>query len=383
MNSRERILTAVARREPDRVPFDLGSTVVTGIHVRPSEALRSYLGLPARDTVIFDLIEQAAVVADDLADRLGVDARAVYANPPSTWRFEPREDGPYRYYTDEFQIRWRMPVEDGLYYDTASSPLAGDRTLEDVDRFAWPDATDAARFVGMRERAERIAYLEQRATVAPTIGSGLMDTAAFLRGFEDFYADLAGNPALACKLMDRVLEMKVAYWSKVIDECGPALDFVCEGDDLGTERGPLMSPRTYRSLVKPRHRELLDYIHSRGVKVLFHSCGGIRPLIGDLIEVGVDALNPVQVSAAGMDSAELKAEFGRELAFWGGGADTQRVLGVGTEADVRAEVRRRLDDFMPDGGFVFNAVHNIQANVPPEHVMAMWETVREYGDYGT
>jgi uroporphyrinogen decarboxylase len=381
MNSRERILATVSHRVPDRVPFDLGSTVVTGIHVRAYERLRSILGLPAEETIVLDQIQQLAAVSDDLIEVLGVDVKGVHSSPGAGWQFVPRTDGGYREFVDEFGIVWRMPVDGGFYYDMVAHPLAGDCSRADAARYPLPDPVDPARFVGLRDQAEGIAYGERRATVGKSLCAGIMETAAWLRGYEDFYADLAADPGLASALMSRILELKIAYWGTVIDVCGPALDIACEADDLGGEHSMLVSPATYRTLLKPLHRELFSYLHSRGVKVFFHCCGAIRPIIADLIDSGVDILNPVQVAAAGMDSAGLKAEFGRDVTFWGGGIDTQRVLPFGSSDDVRAEVRRRLRDLMPGGGFVFNTVHNIQADVPAENIAAMWETLREHGEY--
>jgi uroporphyrinogen decarboxylase len=163
--------------------------------------------------------------------------------------------------------------------------------------------------------------------------------------------------------------------SDVIDVAGNA-------DDFAGQHGMLISPRTYRKIAKPRHKQLFNFIHKHSnAKIFFHSCGSIRAVIPDLIEIGVDIINPVQVSADGMDSAELKREYGKDLTFWGGGVDTQRVLGVGTPQQVREDVKRRLNDLMPGGGFVFNTVHNIQGNVPVENIVAMLETVQEFGAY--
>jgi uroporphyrinogen decarboxylase len=179
-----------------------------------------------------------------------------------------------------------------------------------------------------------------------------------------------------------VLEQKLTYWERALDLFGDLIDVAKEVDDLGGQNDALISPATYRRLLKPRHRELFQFIHSRShARVFLHSCGSIRRLIPDLIDAGVDILNPVQVSAANMDTRELKADFGSELTFWGGGVDTQRVLCQGSTSAVRNEVRRRLDDLMPGGGFVFATVHNVQADVPPENYMAMWETLREHGEY--
>jgi uroporphyrinogen decarboxylase len=200
-----------------------------------------------------------------------------------------------------------------------------------------------------------------------------------MRGYEDGYIDMVAKPNLAARIMDRILELKLGYWERVFAELGDVVDVAGESEDLGSQTGLLFSPAVYRALVKPRQAELFSFIHSRSrARVSLHSCGAIRQLIPELIEVGVDILNPVQVSAAGMDTAELKREFGRELTFWGGGVDTQVVLAAGSPAQVRDEVRRRIDDLREGGGFVFAAVHNIQPDVPAENVVAMWDALREH-----
>jgi uroporphyrinogen decarboxylase len=230
----------------------------------------------------------------------------------------------------------------------------------------------------MAEEARRYAEVEGRAVQVGSICGGLTEGLFKLRGFEDGYMDLAGDPALARRVMERILEVKIAYWSRVLPLVQGLVDVVGEADDLGGQERTLFSPATYRDLVKPLHRELFDFLHARtDAKVFFHTCGAVRELIPDLIEIGVDVLNPVQVSAAGMDTAELKREFGRDLVFWGGGVDTQRVLGAGTPDEVRAEVLRRIGDLAPGGGFVFAAVHNIQPNVPAENVLAMRAALTE------
>jgi uroporphyrinogen decarboxylase len=384
MNSRERILTALNHQEPDRVPFDLGGTVVSTIHVKAYQALREYLGLPRIEPRIADIVSRVAQVDDDVMDRLGVDTKNVVLRPSatSTFRIEIKDMGDYTYFYDEFKIGWRMPKEGGWYYDMFDHPLSGEITEEAVDRFPWPDPLDPARFVGLKERAVHVAEQEKRAVVVGMMAAGVMEVFAWMRGYKDYFTDFAANPKLACKMMDKVLELKWAYWGKCLEILGDTADVVQEADDFAGQHGLLISPRTYRNLVKPRHKELFDFIHKRTkAKVFFHSCGSVRPVIPDLIEIGVDILNPVQVSAAGMDSAELKREYGKDLTFWGGGIDTQNVLGTGTPQQVREEVRRRVEDLMPGGGFVFAAVHNIQGNVPPENIVAMWEALQEYGVY--
>jgi uroporphyrinogen decarboxylase len=383
MTSRDRVRAALAHREPDRVPFDLGGSRVTGIHVRAYARLRGALGLPAGESRVGDITQQLAEVEPDVLDALGCDVRGVSPRGASTYRRELREDGEHRTFVDEWGVGRRMPLAGGLYYDAFAPPLGGDIDEAAVDADPVPDAADPARFAGMAEEARRYARDERRAVHAGSICGGLTEGLFKLRGFEDGYMDLASNPALARRIMDRILEVKLAYWERLLPQLDGVVDVVGEADDLGGQDRTLFSPATYRALVKPLHRALFGYLHAHtDAKVLFHTCGAVRDLIPDLIEIGVDAINPVQVSAAGMDTAELKREFGRELVFWGGGVDTQRVLGAGTPDEVRAEVWRRVRDLAPGGGFVFAAVHNIQPNVPPENILAMREALREVQGVG-
>ncbi len=378
MTSRDRVRAALDHREPDRLPFDLGGTRMTGIHVRAHERLRSALGLPPGEPHVADLTQQLAEVEPDVLDALGADVRGVGPRSASTYRREIREHDGHRTFIDEWGVGRRMPLDGGLYYDSFAPPLAGEIDLAAVDAFAWPDAADPGRYQGMAEAARRYATEEGRAVQLGSICGGLTEGLFKLRGFEGGYLDLAGDPALASRVMERILEVKLEYWSRALPLVGGFVDVVGEADDLGGQDRTLFSPRMYRELVKPLHRELFAFLHAHtDARVFFHTCGAVRDLIPDLIEIGVDILNPVQVSAAGMDTTALKGEFGRDLVFWGGGVDTQRVLGSGTPDEVRAEVRRRVADLAPGGGFVFAAVHNIQPNVPPENVIAMWRAMRE------
>ena len=378
MTSRDRVRAALSHREPDRIPFDLGGTRVTGIHARAYERLRPALGLEPRPARIVDLTQQLAEVEPDVLAALEADVRLVSPRGAAGYRREVTERDGHRTYTDEWGVGRRMPVDGGLYYDSYAPPLYGDIDLAAVDAYAWPDAADAARYAGMGEEARRYAEDEGRAVGVGSICGGLTEGLFKLRGFEEGYMDLAGDPALARRVMERVLEVKLAYWERALPEVGEHADVLVEADDLGGQDRTLFSPRTYRELVKPLHRELFDYLHARtDARVFFHTCGAVRELVPDLIEIGVDILNPVQVSAARMDTAELKREFGRDLVFWGGGVDTQRVLGAGSPDDVRAEVLHRVDDLRGDGGFIFAAVHNIQPNVPAANILAMRAALRE------
>jgi uroporphyrinogen decarboxylase len=381
MNSRERLGAAMEHKEPDRLPLDLGATVVTGIHIDAYRRLRDYVGLPNKQEIpILDVIQQLAVVDDDVREVFKVDVRNVAPRSSATFQIEIKDMPEYTYFVDEWGIGWRKPKHSNLYYDMFIHPLKDAASIEDLTTYTWPDPLDPARFEGMGERARHAVEVEEQAVILGGLCAGIMEMAAWTRGFENYFSDFALNPEMLGYLLDTVLDLKMAYWEKALNEVGENVDVVQEADDFAGQFRMLISPEMYRKIAKPRHKKLFDFLHNHSnAKIFFHSCGAIRPVIPDLIEVGVDILNPVQVSAVGMDSAELKREFGNEITFWGGGVDTQRILGDGTPQEVREDVERRIDDLAPGGGFVFAAVHNIQPNVPPENIMAMWETLEEYG----
>jgi uroporphyrinogen decarboxylase len=383
ISPRERLLAALDHREPDRVPFDLGSTYTTTIHHVAYTRLRRHLGLPGDGTVL-DIRQGLARIDHDIRDLLGVDAAIVASNgpDPARWQLLIREIGEYREFVDEFGMTWRSPREGGLYFDLAGSPLAGDITVADIESYPWPDPREVYRFTGMRERARHVREHEQRAVVVRGLTTGVFELAQWMRGHEQFFMDMLVAPAIAEALLDKALELKLGYWEVVLAELGDLVDVTYDSDDYGTQRALITSPDTWRRMIKPRIARLNAYIHANsGARTFLHSCGAIRPIIPDLIEAGVDALNPIQVSADGMDPAAIKRDFGGDLTLWGGGVDTQHTLPAGSPAQVRDEVRRHLDALMPGGGFVFTAVHNIQADVPPENIVAMWEALREHGAY--
>lgn len=386
MNSRERVLTALNHKEPDRVPFDMGGTVVTGIQAKAYRRLREYLGLPEKEIIIVDILQQLAQVDGDVMERLEVDVQNVSPRSTASFKIDLKDtpDGRYRFFYDEYHIGWRMPIDGGMYYDMFDHPLSGDISAETVDAYTLPDPLDPARFAGLREASKKILEQEKRALVIGNMSAGIFELYMWTRGFNDGYADWAGNPELSKKILGKYMNLQMAYWEKMFDVMnGIPIDVVQMADDLAGQNGLLISPISYRKQLKPFHKEMFDYIHSKTeAKIFFHSCGSIRTLVPDLIEVGVDILNPVQVNAAKMDSADLKRDFGKDICFWGGGVDTQMAFDEShTPAEVRADVRKRLQDFMPGGGFIFNTIHNIQGNVPPENIMAMWDTVQEFGRY--
>lgn len=382
MNSRDRVLAALAHREPDHVPLDIGGSDVTGIHRDAYRRLARFLGLPG-DVPIYHRVQQLALPSEEMLRRLQVDVRPLVAQPSASWELVLRDTGTHQTFTDEWGVEWAMPKAGGLYFDMVAHPLSEVSGVAELSKRRWPDGANKARFQGLRKQAEALASRGLAITLAPAYG-GILESAAWLRGYEDFYMDLIRNPSLTEAILEATLRFHLDFWSAALEEVGHLLDVAVEYDDLGWQSGLLISKEMYRRYVKPRHEELFRFIkaHSRAA-VFLHSCGAVYDLIADFIESGVDILNPVQVRAAGMgDTRRLKEEFGDQLAFWGGGVDTQAILPRATPAEVKKEVRRRIEDLAPGGGFVFAAVHNLQPDVPPENILAMWEAWQEYGSYG-
>ncbi len=383
MTSRERVLKALDHREPDRVPYDLTSTLVTGIHYIAYERLRDFLGLEKRETKLFDRVQGLARVHDDMLERLEVDMRGVLTGSPFGWELELEETPGYEQFTDVWGITWRRPKPYGLYYDMVAHPLKG-ADLEQVKKYRWPDPKDRRRLEGLKEEASRLSEtdcLVVLGTVGMTVG--LLQTFQWLLGFEDSFYALAAEPELTHYIVGKLAELDIEFWEWAIPYLGDDIKVVLYADDYGMQTGPVFSYDMFARYFKPWYEKIFSVIKKQkpDLYIFFHSCGSSRYILADLIESGVDIFNPVQYSSKDMEPVQLKKDFGKDLTFWGGGIDTQRVLPNGTVQQVRDEVRRRIEDFAPGGGFVFNPVHNIQADVPPENIMAMWEALMEYGRY--
>ena len=312
-----------------------------------------------------------------------MDVRGALVQLPSEPQPEIQfENGDTLVYRDEWGIKWAKPPT-SLYMDPVEAPLKGELTAARLAAFPWPDPDQEGRYAGLRGEAERLRSTGC-AVMFSLYGLGVFDMALMVHGYEDTLMDMAGNPAAMEDLFDRITEFQMRMWTNTLEILGDNVDVCLHSDDLGSQSTSIMSPEMYRKLLKPRHARLFAHIKKsakRDVKLLLHSCGSVRSLIPDLIEAGIDALNPVQVGAANMDTRELKREFGSELSFWGGGVDTQKILPHGTVSAVKDEVKRRIDDLAPGGGFVFAAVHNIQSDVPAENLRAMWEAFQEHCSY--
>ncbi|MGI5818338.1 MAG: uroporphyrinogen decarboxylase family protein [Armatimonadota bacterium] len=396
MTSRERILSALQHRQPDRVPVDLGASESSGIMGIAYNRLRDHLGLEGR-TQIYDIGQMIAKVEEPVLDAVGADAMALLIEPRQ-WKPWTLQDGspceiPARLEIVDWEGGWAITRDDGTpaalcpeggrYFDPVNPPLADAERPADIEAgiehlmsFDWPDYMDET-YHDLACKA-RCLHEETDRCIVGNLWVHVFAAGQILRGFENFMMDLAGDRALAHHLMGRLVDCYAPRVERYLDAVGEHVDVIQVNDDLGTQNGTQISPKLYREMVKPYHRRLWELIKRlSGKPLLLHSCGSIHDVIPDLIEIGVDAINPVQVSARNMDGALLKREFGRELTFWGGGCDTQQVLGRGTPEQVREEVRRRVDQFADDGGFVFCQVHNIQHDVPPENVMAMYEALGE------
>jgi len=379
MNSRERVITALEHREADRVPFDLGSTFVTGITKNAYARLAEYLGEDVGEIELCDVVQQLAVVAESVLGQLEVDVRGVVPNIVRKNPVLEQVEGGVMF-TDEWGVTWKRPGG-GLYFDIVGSPFSGQVIEEDIDDFEWPDASDAGLFEGLEDRAKEY-YERGYAVILENICAGVFEMCCRVRGAEQFYMDLAMDPELACGLMDKFVELKIEYYEAAAKRVGRYVQLVREVDDMAGQEALLVSPGMYRELIKPRHRRLFEAQREYFPEPFYvHSDGAIYDIIPDFLEIGVDILNPIQLTAKGMDAGKLKREYGKDLTFWGGGVDTQHVLPGGTPPQVKSNVAERIRQLAPGGGFIFGTVHNIQDDVPIENFAAMLESFKRLRDY--
>ncbi|MHB1131852.1 MAG: uroporphyrinogen decarboxylase family protein [Chloroflexota bacterium] len=376
ITSRQRVLAALNHEEADRVPIDFGGRHT--VHVFAHRALKQHLGLEGGEEKIRTYMTYAAEPDPRLIERFCSDALAfgVGAHGDYEFRLDPQTDS----YLDEFGMGYHRPP-DGLYYDPYIYPLAHATTVAEVEAYPFPDPKDPRRLAAILEPIKAAHAAGEKALMLNSPNVGIWMLPFYMRGLEQAMMDLALQPELIEALAEKSTQWYCDLWDAMLPVVGPYVDVVQMEGDLGGQDGPLFSPKLFRQLFKPRLRRVFDTIrrHTKA-KLKLHACGSVYWVLPDLIDIGLEVLNPVQVNAADMDTARLKREFGRDLTFWGGGCDTI-VLQYGTVEEVRAEVRHRLRDLGPGGGFVFCSIHNIQAQVPPENIVAMYDTARECGGY--
>ena len=369
MTPRERVVTALSHKEPDIVPIDFASTRDSSIVVEGYERLKSHFGVRA-ENVLTSRMMQVVDVDERILRALDIDTRGIF---PATSPDVILDKGRYR---DEWGIE-RVKPPGSFYYDLLAFPLAGEITVSDIARYPWPDPHDPIRRSGLKDRVKQIRDETDCAAVL-NLQSGFVHTSQYLRGFEDWFLDFARDRRLLGALFDAVLEVSMAICRELLEEVGAEVDVLMASDDLGLQGGLMVSPEAYRELIEPRHRQYFQLMHDMSpAKVFFHTCGSVVDILDDLVDMGVEVLHPVQVSAAGMDPAQLKKKWGDKLAFWGA-IDTQHVLPYGTAEDVRRQVERCIEELGLGGGYVLGAVHNIQPDVPTQNMLAMYHHAREY-----
>ena len=379
MNSRERVLKALDHEEPDRVPLILGGTQ-SGITKVAYNNLAKYLGLKVRELPIECRCQQLVDPEEEVLKRLGIDFRTVtyYGGPTKKWKNIEYPDDSFR---DEWGIRWKRPLG-GHWYDMVEHPLAN-ADVEDLDEYNWPDPRDPGRTEGLEKRAKELyEHTDYALAIGMPMYGMTFERAWYLRGYVKWITDLHQNPKFATCLLDKLVELSLRFYDEILSAVGDYIQVVNVGDDLGEQNGPIISLDLYRRMIKPWQAKLYRFIKCKtDAKLSYHGCGSMYAFINDLIDIGVDILNPVQPTAAGMgDPERLKHEFGDRICFLGA-VDTQRVLPFGTSDDVRAEVEKRIRGLAPKGGYVLGAVHNIQPEVKPENMVAMYESALRYGRY--
>jgi len=411
MTSRERILTSVNHKQPDRVPLDLGATPSSGISAIAYNNLKKHLGIDSKETRIYDVVQQVVQPEEAILDRFGVDVIDVgraFNEKDSDWYdvtladgsvgqypvwFRPTlaENGAWCACDGEGRMLAKMP-KGATFFDQTYFPYEDEYPTDykDLDtamskvlwsafvHSPWDHSGEEGFYEKLREKA---IFLKENTDKALMIvcGCNLFEWGTFLRRMDNFLMDIYTEPDEVEKLLDALMERHLASLEKVCAAVGDVVDILRFGDDLGMNTGMFMSREKYQELFKPRHTKLNEYVHSHSnMKTFLHSCGSLYPIMPDLIEAGYDILNPVQTTARDMDPATLKREFGRDITFWGGGCNTQTVLNRGTPEQVYDHTRRMLEIFMKDGGYVFNQEHNILPDVPPENIVAMYKAVSEF-----
>jgi len=402
MTSRERVRMALNHQEPDKVPIDFGGMRSTGISAIAYNRLKKYLGITCGQTKLYDVFQQLAEPEEEILKIMGGDVIQLHRYEPAfginikNWKpgilpdgseclvpegFNPvrNQNGDLEIVVDGIPIA-RMP-KGGYYFDVIHHPYENAQTKEDIDKLPLPAITDE-ELEFLRTEAKR-KYEETEYAILGSFGGNIFEQGQLDWGYERYYSELVLNPDLMHYYHERLANAHLEALKKYLDAVGEYIDVIQFGDDLGTQNNSQISVEMYREMIKPYHKMLYQYVRKNypNVKVFLHSCGSIYNLIPDLIDAGVQVLNPVQLSAKNMDPVKLKKEFGKDLVFWGGGTNTQTTVTFGTVDDIKREVEEYIKIFAPGGGFIFTQVHNIQANIEPEKIVAIYETAKKFRDY--
>lgn len=375
MTHRERVLSALNHQEPDRVPMDLGGCLASTVVGENYPALRGELGLPELDTQETLHYAGLALVDEDVRQALDID---IIHAPNAFGTSAGVELISADTFIDEWGVRWHK-TEHGHFY-VEHAPFEEDATPAAVERHAWPSVDSLVDLRGFADAVRKLRT-ETDYAISMEMRGRTMSIGQFLRGFEQWMMDLAMNRPFVEALLERTTQIQVEVNDMLLREAGDLVDIVYTSDDLGGQDGPLFSPAYFDEIFRPHFQRIWGHIRDHTpAKLMHHCCGSVYPFIGPFIDLGVEALNPVQVSAADMAPAKLKAEFGQHLSFWGG-IDTRTVMPQGTVEAVRDEVRRRILEMGPGGGYILAAVHNLQPEVPPANIVAMFQAGKAFGQY--
>lgn len=382
MNGRERILEALSHRETGLIPFDLAGTTWTGITRGAYDKLRDYLNLEKKEAEWADVIQQIVIPPDEVLDLLNVDTRGLFPLTSHNWNVcEKLQDSGDRWvYNDEWGFTHHFPRENGFWFSMAGHPFENVNPETGViDAYKWPDPSDPERISGLREKAIRFRE-EGKLVILKGICAGIFEMQQRFRGVSNALVDPFLYPDFSDRLIGKIADLKIRFWQTALKELAGVVDVVAEADDYGTQESQLIDPDYFRQLYKPHISRIIKSIEEAApdARIMFHSCGNIRPLIPDFIEMGIDIINPVHINAEGMEPNQLKKDFGSDIVFWGGGVDTQKILPSGSASEVADDVKRNIDALAPGGGFVFATVHNIQAEVPPLNIIAMLKAIGRF-----
>jgi uroporphyrinogen decarboxylase len=406
MTSQERVLASLNHKQPDQVPIDLSAHRSSGMAAIAYPKVRKALGLEPRTVYVYDPVQQLAIIDEDVLERFGIDVTEIgraFCHDDKWWTDWTLPDGtpckmpiwskPVRKGTDWVvmapagHVMARMP-ELSVTFDQAWWPfLEGDEDLSKIESLfkehMWsgmpsPPGPSISSPEELTGPVSALRKSTKRAIIGG-FGGNLLEMGQFHYRMDNFLAMLAGEPQRAHKFLNALLELHLKRLERFMKAVGSYIDIVGFGDDLGAQNSPQISPKMYREFFKPRHAAMWARAKQlANVKVMMHCCGAVRPLLPELIDAGLDVINPVQISCRGMEAEGLKRDFGKDICFWGGGCDTQSMLPNGTPAQIREHVLHQCEVMAPGGGFVFQQVHNIMANVPAENIIAMYDAVREF-----
>ena len=377
LSRRERVIRAIERKPTDRTPIDFGGHNTTGISAFAYQNLREYLNMPKKKIEVYDSFRFLARIDEDILERFHCDCLFFHPGYPKTQTWNPRENY-------EFEISSAVDISresDGAWiFSNKNGGLlkspAGGYFFDGISFDSWESKLDFNTEVA--KYAEKTYKETDYFMFYGLYTGGVNITAHFISEDPEYLVKIMLEPEEIEKLCAEGHERNLKLTSDIIKKCGEYIQGICINCDLGTQTAPLVNPDIFADLIAPWIKKYIDFVKANSdYKIFFHTCGAIEPFIQILIECGVDVLNPVQVSCENMEPFSLKQKYGDKICFWGGGCDTQAVLGTGTPEQVADNVRYLMSALAPSSGYVFNQVHNIMGNVKPENIVAMFDTAYE------